>query len=153
MTETARALSIGHVGLNVTDLDRSVAFYAEVFGLRLLDEGRERDRRYAFLGADDAAPVLTLWQQCDGSFEPERPGLHHLAFEAPDIDAVRRAESSLRAVGGHFAHAGLVRHRESSASVGIFFEDPDGIRLEIFAADGATVEPAPSGDAPACGFF
>lgn len=152
MAETACALALGHVALNVTDLDRSVAFYMDVLRLRLLGEHHEPDRRYAFLGSH-SAPVLTLWQQSSGAFEPRTPGLHHLAFEAPDIDTVRRAESSLRASGARLVHDGLVRHREASTSAGLFFEDPDGIRIEIFAADGATAEPAPSGDAPTCGFF
>jgi lactoylglutathione lyase len=37
----------------------------------------------------------------------------------------------------------------------VFFEDPDGIRLEIYAPSAAEAEarPAPTGSAPACGFF
>ncbi|WP_414709340.1 VOC family protein [Pseudonocardia sp.] len=34
--------------------------------------------------------MLTLWQQSAGAFPADRPGLHHLAFEVADIDAVRR---------------------------------------------------------------
>jgi hypothetical protein len=44
-----------------------------------------------------------------------------------------------------------IQRREGAASGGIFFFDPDGIRLEIFTPTGADV--APSGTAPTCGFF
>ncbi|MFJ5995167.1 hypothetical protein [Streptomyces sp. NPDC092370] len=46
-----------------------------------------------------------------------------------------------------------IQRRERAASGGIFFFDPDGIRLEIFTPTGADVAPAPSGTAPTCGFF
>lgn len=148
----AESLVVGHVGLNVTDLDRSIAFYSRVLGLEVLRRGDEPEGRYAYVGVN-GTPALTLWQQSSGAFDERSPGLHHLAFTAPDIDAVRRSESSLRALGVRFVHDGLVRHSEGSTSAGIFFEDPDGVRLEIYAPAGATSEPAPTGAAPACGFF
>ena len=47
----------------------------------------------------------------------------------------------------------MVAHREGGASGGIFFHDPDGTRLEISVPTGAETAPAPSSDAPTCGFF
>jgi catechol-2,3-dioxygenase len=146
------AVRSGHAGLNVVDLDRSKAFYVEALGLDVLLESRDGDRSFAFLGVD-GEPLLTLWQQSQGRFDKERPGLHHLAFEVADIDAVRRAESILRGLGVHFHYDGIVKHRHGGHSAGLFFEDPDGIRLEIFAADGGHDAPAPTDTAPACGFF
>ncbi|MGW3630523.1 VOC family protein [Streptomyces sp. NPDC005122] len=145
----------GHVGLNVTDLDRSLAFYRDVLGFALLAEGREEGRGYAFLGSSDGdgRPVLTLWQQARGPYGEDRAGLHHLALEVDSIDRVRTYETALRDHGVTFAHEGVVAHREGSASGGIFFHDPDGTRLEIYAPTGAEGAPAPSESAPTCGFF
>ena len=123
-------LQTGHVGLNVTDLRRSTSFYGRVFGLDLLSESTDGERRYAFLGSDGNL-LLTLWQQSAGRFESGLPGLHHLSFQVPDIEAVRRAESSLRDLGAPFHYDGIVRHEEGGTSAGVFFEDPDGIRLEV----------------------
>ena len=61
MTATDRAatdrvplagLQTGHVGLNVTDLDRSVDVYRAMLGLILVRASDAAGRRYAFLGVD-----------------------------------------------------------------------------------------------------
>ncbi|MFJ1971371.1 VOC family protein [Streptomyces sp. NPDC087903] len=145
-------LRTGHIGLNVTDLDRSLAFYRDVLGFGVISEGKDEDRRYAFLG-EDGRPVLTLWQQARGSYDSGGAGLHHLALEADSIERVRHYEEALRAYGAHFAHDLVVAHREGAASGGIFFHDPDGTRLEISVPAGAEGAPAPHEDAPTCGFF
>jgi lactoylglutathione lyase len=145
-------MKTGHIGLNVTDLARSTAFYRTVFGFDVLGERADGDQRFAFLGRDGAL-VLTLWEQSAGTFAGDRPGLHHLSFEVADIDAVRRAEAALRELGVAFAYDGIVPHGEGASSGGVFFADPDGVRLEIYAPTGADVAPAPTPGAPTCGFF
>ncbi|CAM5529656.1 VOC family protein [Streptomyces tanashiensis] len=145
-------LATHHVGLNVTDLARSLAFYGDVLGFDVLGEGEEKGGRHAFLGQDGRL-VLTLWQQAEGSYDSGRPGLHHLAFEAESIEHVRAAEAALTARGTSFAYEGVVAHREGAASGGIFFHDPDGTRLEISVPTGAEGAEAPNETAPTCGFF
>jgi catechol-2,3-dioxygenase len=142
----------GHIGLNVTDLDRSTAFYREVFGFDLAGEGQDGDRRWAFLAADGRL-VVTLWQQAGAPFSPGAAGLHHLSFEVPTIDDVRAAETRLRAIDASFTYDGVVPHGAEADSGGIFFTDPDGTRLEIYAPTGAGGQAAPHDDAPTCGFF
>jgi lactoylglutathione lyase len=144
--------STGHVGLNVSDLGRSTRFYREVFGLDLAAQSGEAGREYAFL-AQDGRLLLTLWPQSGGSAATDRPGLHHLAFQVDSIEQVRGAEERLKALGAVIHHGGIVPHREGADSGGLFFEDPDGIRLEIFAPAGAGERPAPHTDGPTCGFF
>lgn len=145
-------LSHGHLGLNVTDLDRSLAFYRDVLGFSLLAEGKEEGRRYAYLG-EGGALVLTLWQQARGAYDEGRAGLHHLAFQADSIERVRAYETALREYGVEFAYDGVVAHAEGAASGGIFFRDPDGTRLEIAVPSGAEGAPVPHETAPTCGFF
>lgn len=142
----------GHIGLNVTDLQRSKQFYLEVFGFELAAESAEANRAFAFL-ANDGQTVLTLWQQSNGRFPSSTPGLHHLSFAVDHIDKVKQVESKLRALGAKLYHDGIVPHAEGAQSGGIFFEDPDGIRLEVYAPQGVDGRPAPAGEAPTCGFF
>src|ERR1700754_1599793 len=153
MSATAiSTLQTGHVGLNVTDLDRSVPFYVAVFGFELVAEGKEEGRRWAFLGRDGRL-VLTLWQQSDTRFPESSAGLHHLSFQVESIEEVRAAAAVLRQRDAEFRHDGVVPHGEGMSSGGIFFTDPDGIRLEIYAPTGADAAHAPTASAPTCGFF
>ncbi|MFI8822482.1 VOC family protein [Streptomyces sp. NPDC053431] len=145
-------LAFAHVGLNVTDLERSLGFYGDVLGFEVLGEGKEEGRRYAFLGQGGKL-VLTLWQQAEGAYDSGRAGLHHLAFQAESIDEVRAAEAALKERGASFAYEGVVAHAEGAASGGVFFHDPDGTRLEISVPKGAEEAEAPAGTAPTCGFF
>ena len=147
MTALATTFATGHVGLNVADLDRSVDFYAGIFGWTV----KGRADGYAFLGDDDRL-ILTLWKQSDGTFATDRPGLHHLSFEVDSLEAVQAAEERVREAGLKLYHDGIVPHGEGASSGGIFFEDPDGIRLEIYTGAGVHGT-APSKDAPTCGFF
>ncbi|BDT98680.1 VOC family protein [Nocardia sputorum] len=151
-TVAAPQLATGHVGLNVSDLDRSVDFYRRALGFEQLAASTDAQRRWAFLGADGKL-VVTLWEQSDGAFSTDTPGLHHLSFQVDSIDQVRAVERVLRELSVAFAHDGVVAHGEGVASGGIFFSDPDGIRLEVYAPSGAETAPAPSGAAPTCGFF
>jgi catechol-2,3-dioxygenase len=148
----ALAPQTGHIGLNVTDVIRSIAFYKRVFELDTIGEQTEGDRRFAFLGRNGTV-VLTLWQQSSGRSGTDVPGLHHLSFQVPDIEAVRRAEARVRELGAELIFDGVVSHGEGMSSGGVYFTDPDGIRLEIYAPTGAEIAPAPTQTAPTCGFF
>ncbi|WP_119319682.1 VOC family protein [Capsulimonas corticalis] len=151
MAEQTR-IQTGHVGLNVTDLARAKAFYESVFGFQTIKESTQAGREYAFLAEGDTL-VLTLWRQSEGRFAKSAPGLHHLSFMVPDVEAVRVIESKARAAGAPFAYDGVVPHAEGAQSGGVFFEDPDGVRLEVFTTSGVEGQSAPTEGAPTCGFF
>jgi catechol 2,3-dioxygenase-like lactoylglutathione lyase family enzyme len=142
----------GHVGINVSDLERSVTFYRELFGFETLERSDEPRRRFALLGQGDDL-ILTLWEQARGRFLTDRPGLHHLSFRVDTLGEVGAVERRAKARGARIYHGGIVAHREGASSGGLFFEDPDGVRLEVFTPRGAGSSPAPTGEAPTCGFF
>lgn len=75
---------VGHAHLKVADLDRAIAFYRDVMGMRLmLNYGTHT----AFLSFDDYHHHLGLnsWESQGGSPPPpEHTGLFHVAFLFPD---------------------------------------------------------------------
>lgn len=146
MPQTPR---LGHIGISVTDLDKSVVFYQDAFNLVTIETNPELG--YAFMGSDGQV-TLTLWQQAAHNAPARGAGLHHLAFEVDTVSEVLEAEERIRELGAKFLYESIVAHAEGSDSGGIFFLDPDGNRLEIYAPKGITAL-APTGNAPTCGFF
>jgi lactoylglutathione lyase len=155
MTSDTNSFRTGHVGLNVTELERSVTFYQAIFGFEVAARSEPGAPAWAFL-SHEGELVLTLWQQSTGEYPTERPGLHHLSFEVETIDQLRAVESRIHEAGAVLRHGGLVPHAEGADSGGLYFTDPDGIRLEVFVAAGVTAASdagAPTPGAPTCGFF
>ncbi len=146
-TVSAQQLQTGHVGLNVSDLGRSKNFYQEVFGFALMGESQQEDRLFAFLG-DGQKLVLALWQQSEGLFDKSQPGLHHLSFQVESAEQVVTYQDKLRQLNVPLIYEGIVSHGAGMASGGVYFEDPDGIRLEIYSPTGVENAPAPTADAP-----
>jgi catechol 2,3-dioxygenase len=89
---------LGHVVLNVTDLEAAVRFYTEVLGLQVSDRypdsmvpGGMVFMRY---GTDHHGVALV-----GGAAKLERSSLNHFAFEAGSPDEVFRARAWLRQRG------------------------------------------------------
>jgi catechol 2,3-dioxygenase len=117
-------VKVGHVHLNVADLERSVAFYRDVLGLRVL----LRLPKLAFLSAGDD-PLLALdTRATQGGVSPvDRViGLHHYALLHPTREAL--ASTIGRAVG---AGATVARTADFTISLAVFIRDPDGNMVEL----------------------
>lgn len=145
-------MKTGHVGLNVRNLEKSLSFYEDVFGLEIIRESNENGKKFAFLGLNGNI-TITLWEQSQTEFSKNHSGLHHLAFEADSIEIVKSIEKKLVNRGTEMIYQGITPHEEGAASGGIFFLDPDGIRLEIYTPSGTESQDQHETEGPACGFF
>jgi lactoylglutathione lyase len=153
-TTTAIVVQPGHVGLNVTDLERSLAWYTRVLDLETLGRSEDTEREWVFLGRDGQV-LLTLWRQSAGAFDTARPGLHHLALRVDSVAELHALTERLAELGVERRYGGVVLHAEGADSGGVYFADPDGIRLEVFAPSGvaATGASAATEHGPSCGGF
>ncbi len=124
---------LAYVGVQVRDMDRSIRFYTDVFGMQLARRHRvpETAGEWAELRSPGSDQVLELnWYPENSAFfkGPYRNGdeLDHIAFECDDVD---RAFHELIAAG---ARAGLPPFREGKSWLA-YVQDPDGLWLELCA--------------------
>lgn len=120
------SIRLGPVRLQVSDLNRSIAFYDEVLGFRPMHRNDER----AVLGPhSDNRPILELVELAGANRVPRRGllGLFHAAFVLPDRASLARF---LRHVGSRGIPIGMSDHLVSEA---IYLNDPDGLGLEVYA--------------------
>lgn len=127
MTKAHPGMTIGHVHLKVSDLDRSIAFYRDVMGL---DVTQQYGDQAAFLSAGGYHHHIGLntWFSKDGLPAPQRSaGLFHVAFLYPDRAALAQAFKSV--LDAAVEIEGAADHGVSEA---IYFSDPDGNGIEIY---------------------
>jgi catechol 2,3-dioxygenase len=116
-------MHLAHVHLKVRDLDRAVAFYADVLGL----EETERHGDYAFLSFGDRHHEIALQALGESAPAPGTGvGLYHAAFEVEDDAALRATYERLRE---RDVAVSPVDHGISRA---LYFDDPDGNGVEVY---------------------
>ena len=120
-----------YVGIQVRDLDRSIAFYRDLLGMQVSarEKVAETHGEWAELRSPDSPLVLELNWYPEGSRHfrgPYRRGdeLDHLAFDCEDADAAYR---ELMAKG---AKPALPPFTEGGSRLA-FVKDPDGIWIEL----------------------
>jgi lactoylglutathione lyase len=123
-----------HTMLRVGNLDRSVAFYTNVLGMRMLRTTDRPDQKYtlAFVGYGDERTNAVLELTYNYGVDHYDPGAAygHVAIEVDDAratcDAVRAASG--RYGGGVTREAGPVK---GGTTVIAFVQDPDGYKIEL----------------------
>jgi catechol 2,3-dioxygenase len=126
--------TIGQVSLEVTDLARSLAYYQDVLGLRIVERGGAATAPWARLGAQaaadrGAAPVLVELRERPGARRVPSAGLlglFHFAMVLPDRSALGRFLRHLLAARVPF---GAADHMVSEA---LYLTDPDGLGIEVY---------------------
>jgi catechol 2,3-dioxygenase len=117
--------TLGLASLIVADLDRSVSFYHDTLGFRVL----QREREAAILGAgEDETRILELTALAGARPKPRRTtGLYHIAILTPSRDALARSLYHLAV--SRYPLQGASDHIVSEA---LYLADPDGNGLEIY---------------------
>jgi catechol 2,3-dioxygenase-like lactoylglutathione lyase family enzyme len=120
---------IGHVVLNVQDVERSARFYTELLGFEVSD-----------VYPDDMVPGGMVFLRCNtdhhgialvgsAAAPAANAELNHLAFEVASLDDVVRARDHLRRHGVTIDFEG---RRRAGCQLAVEFRDPDNHRLEIY---------------------
>ncbi|WP_047462926.1 VOC family protein [Vibrio fluvialis] len=123
---------IHHTAIICSDYARSKAFYTEVLGLEIVAENcrAARDSYKLDLALPDGSQI-ELFSFPDAPARPSYPeaqGLRHLAFAVDDVAEVKQ----------QLEHQGIavepVRIDEYTERAYTFFQDPDGLPLELYQA-------------------
>jgi len=119
-----------HTMLRVGDLPRSIRFYTEVLGMKLLRTTDRPEQKYslAFVGYDteDKASVLELTYNYGVDRYDMGGAFGHLAIEVKD--AAQACENVRKAGGTVTREAGPVK---GGTTVIAFVADPDGYKIEF----------------------
>jgi len=138
-----------HIGLSVTDIERSIVFYRDLLGFTELSRAEMAGKAVDQLNQMEGVKVKTCFLERDGarieliefaSPGPEgervpRPmnhlGITHLAFRVSDFDAVCER---FEAAGGVIIEETRLDMRGPTRVV--MASDPDGVRIELLEAPG-----------------
>ncbi len=118
-----------HLGLTVTNLERSVAWYTTVLGFRELFRESSPTRSAVILYLPHTELLLGLVRFSAASaerFSPRRTGLDHVCFAVATREDLEAWVARLDEHG--VEHSGLV---EMATSPIVNFKDPDGIALAV----------------------
>ena len=136
-----------HVGLQVEDLERSVAFYRVVLGFELVFQWNpqaayirelvgypDADIHAAILRLPDSDMFLELleYRNCERSRVDTRtanPGTAHVAFFVDDLDALYEELASKGVASGSRPVTPTIGPNKGGRAV--YLIDPDGIRVEL----------------------
>lgn len=123
-------MRILHTMLRVGDLDRSIEFYTDVLGMKLLRRKDYPDGEFtlAFVGygeESEEAVIELTYNWGVGSYEPGS-GYGHIALEVEDV---YQATEAIRGRGGKILReAGPMN---AGTTIIAFVEDPDGYPIEL----------------------
>jgi len=124
---------IGHLVLNVTDVERSTTFYRDVVGFQV---SRYRpDGTGAFLTCGLVHHNLALFKAPAGAQPAQKGqiGLNHFAFKVESYQSLQEAHTRLVEADATIDH--IVDHGMTRS---VYFLDPDGIEMELFCDTFAT---------------
>jgi len=127
-----RFKKLGYVAVNVSDLDRSVAFYRDTVGMEVAGY---RKGEVAYLRCGDEHHQLAFYPS-------DKPGLKRMAFEVQSDEDLEAARRHLKALGVDYkdvpqAEARDLHHRDS-----LRFNIPGcGLAMELFSGADKPLEP------------
>jgi catechol 2,3-dioxygenase len=120
-----KPLQLGHANIRVRDVERSTKFYTEVLGL----EVTHRRGNQVFLSAREHSHELAIRGMGPDVPGPDssRVGTNHFAWEMASFEDLQAMARHLKAKGVE-----ILRVRDNTFSVGVYFNDPDGNGIEVY---------------------
>lgn len=130
--DTVETVGLDHIYLTVSDFARSEEFYDTVLSLMDFRKGDmeiagEPHRHYF-----NKTMQISIRPARGGRHDPYAPGLHHLCLQVATNADIDKLASLLRAANIAVTTPALYP-QYADDYYAIFFNDPDGMRLEVMA--------------------
>ena len=123
--QNARPRRISHIALRTRHAERCAQFYAEVFGLSLLNRP-EGDENY-YLSDGRVTLAISQWKIADYyAQDPARTGLDHIGFTVESVEQVKKDMESLIGENPHMHGRPLGYGSEGEARLKLFQKCPLG---------------------------
>ena len=124
-----RVQGLGHVGIYVRDLERMVAFYRDVMGMRVTKQNWRAGAVFLSADPDAVDHEIALMRGRPDAADPHL--LNQISMRVESLDELRAFRRRLSAEG--YRIEGVVNH---ASAIGCYFFDPEGNRTEVFWVTG-----------------
>jgi lactoylglutathione lyase len=120
-----------YVGIRVTDVQKSIAFYTKLLGMKIVSRGKNEQTKgeYIAMQSEEGGFILELnYYEKDSPFNTKYTageGLDHLAFKVDNLD---KALEEARQAGYR-----VILEMKANESRWAYIEDPDGNWIELFS--------------------
>ena len=125
----ARVTGLGHVGIYVRDLERMVAFYRDLLGMRVTKQNWRAGVVFLSANPDAADHEIALMRGRPSADDPRL--IQQISMSVASLDDLRAFHRRLVADG--YRIEGVVNH---ASAIGCYFFDPEGNRTEVFWVTG-----------------
>jgi catechol 2,3-dioxygenase-like lactoylglutathione lyase family enzyme len=121
----ARVRGLGHVGIYVRDLERMVAFYRDLMGMRVTKQNWRAGIVFLSSDPERVDHEIALMRGRPSSEDPHL--IQQISMRVASLDDLREFHRRLRADGYRIER--VVNH---ASAIGCYFFDPEGNRTEVF---------------------
>ena len=121
----ARVMGLGHVGIYVRDLERMVAFYRDLLGMRVTKQNWRAGVVFLSADPDEVDHEIALMRGRPDDKDPHL--IQQISMRVATLDDLRAFRRRLVADG--YRIEGVVNH---ASAIGCYFFDPEGNRTEVF---------------------
>ena len=121
---------IGHLGINVPDLERARAYYGAVMPALGFEVFLDDHDQLAWRPAGGKPGTFLFVYPAGEAYDADRAGLQHLAFMVPTRTAVREVRDLVAGLGSAIVHEPREWPEYPPPYFAVFWRDPHGFLLE-----------------------
>lgn len=124
---------LGHLGVNVGDLERAREYYAAIMPLLDFETFLDDDDQFAYRPTGGKPGTYLFFYpaaQLDASYSGDATGLQHLAFIVPTRSRVNEVHRHILDLDGDIVHEPAEYPQYPPPYFAVFWRDPFGIMLE-----------------------